>query len=304
MRCGGHTLPIWVAMGFLLQPSLGFTADLPEESSPGHGRFFVSYQYIHVDGFEATTGTLPIGTTDTYALNFEIDYQFNERWGIDFGIPLIRKRYQGSGPHNPMLIVPPQDAEFIDTGSYHTSFQDWHLALRYKVLEGTFGIEPFIALGVPSNDYPFFAHSAVGQNLTKVDVGTSFTLQPGLSDAFYRLDVSYVFVEKTLGVNIDHWRLTGEAGYYFTPRFSARAFFLLKEGKGLDFPDDFPPPRNTEYWYQHDRMVRHNYINAGLGINWSINENYQVSFSAFTMVHADQVHIVKYALTAGISRSF
>lgn len=288
----------------MLVPVLCYSAELPEGYSPGHGQFIVSYQYIHVDGFEATAGTIPFGTTDTYALNFGVDYQLNERWGIDFGIPLVRKRYQGDAPHNPMLINPPQDAEFIDTGSYHTNFQDWHLALRFKALDGNFGIEPFLALGVPSNDYPFFAHSAVGQRLTKVDVGTRFTYQPGLADIFYRLDVSYVFVEKTLGVNINHWRLTAEAGYFFSPRFSGRAFFLLKEGNGLKVPEDFPPPRDTEYWYQHDRMVRHNYINAGLGIDWSVSEKYQLSLSAFTMVYADQVHIVKYALTASIARAF
>lgn len=281
-----------------------YAADLPDQSNAGHGIFYVNYQYIHVDGFKIDSGTLPIGAIDTYTLNFAMEYQLSNRWSIDIGLPLIRKRYRGDAPHDPRLLDPPHDSEFIDNGTFHTNFQDWQLALRYKAKEGAFGIEPFVALGVPSNDYPFYANSAVGQNLNRFDIGTSFTYQPGLSDAFYQLDVSYEFVEKTLGVNVSHWRVTGQAGYYFTPRISGRAFFLLKQGNGLAFPDDYPPPRTGELWYQHDRLMRHNYINVGLGINWSVNESYRLSFSGLTMVHADQVHIVKYALTVGVSRSF
>jgi len=293
-----------ITLFLCLARTAAFATEDPDYSEAGHGHFFVSYQFIHVDGFEATTGELPIGTTDTHTLNFELDYQLNDRWGFDIGIPLVRKRYQGPGAHNPALIIPPQDSKFIDDGEYHTDFQDWHLAVRYRLRDDDWRIEPFAALGVPSNDYPFFAHAAVGQNLLKFDVGSRFIYTPPISDAWYRLDVSYVFVEETLGTNIDHWRVNGEAGYFFSPRLSARVFFLLKEGNGLDFPDDFPPPRNDFYWYQHDRMVKHNYINAGLGLDWTLNDRYQLSFSWMTMVHADQVHIMKYAFTLGIARSF
>jgi hypothetical protein len=81
-------------------------------------------------------------------------------------------------------------------------------------------------------------------------------------------------------------------------------FFILREGNGLEFPDDFPPPRTTEWWYQHDRMVQHNYINAGLGMRWALNERYELDLAAMTMVHADQVHVMKYAVNIGLSRSF
>lgn len=286
----------------LCMPS--YAAGLPSQSNAGHGNFNINYQYIHVDGYKIDKGTLPIGTVDTYALYFAVDYQLSNRWGINVGLPLIRKRYQGGAPHDPSLLDPPRDSEFIDSGTFHSNFQDWQLALRYKAKEGAFGIEPFVALGMPSNDYPFYANSAVGQNLKRFDIGTSLTWQPGLSDAFYGLDIGYEFVEKTLGVNVNHWRVTGQAGYYFTPQLSGRAFFLLKQGNGLEFPDDYPLPRTGELWYQHDRLMRHNYINVGLGINWTVNDRYQLSFSGLTMAHADQVHIVKYAFTVGASRSF
>ena len=264
----------------------------------------MSYQYIHADGFEASFGKLDIGTIDTHTLNLELDYHLTDHWSLSLGIPLVRKRYQGNFPHDPTALDPPRDVPNIDDGSYHTDFQDWHLGVRYLAVDGLLRIEPFAALGVPSNDYPFFANAAVGQNLWKFDIGASFTYTPGLSDAWYRLDLAYVFVEETLDTSIDHWRVRLEAGYFFSPRWSGRVFVLVKDGDGLRFPDDFPPPRTGEKWFQHDRLIRHNYVNAGLGVDWAFDDRHRLSFSGLTMVHADQVHIVEYALTVGLVRSF
>lgn len=274
-------------------------------SEKGSGYFSASYQFIHTDGFEATTGKLPVGTTDTHVLNLDFGYHLTDKWSASLGIPLIRKRYQGTVPHDPRVLDPPRDSEFIDDGSYHTNFQDWYLKVSYLARNhGRWRIEPFAALGVPSNDYPFYAASAVGQNLTEFEIGADITYMPPISDAWYRLEIGYVFVEETLGVSIDHWLVNAEAGYFFTPRWSGRMFMMLKKGDGLEFPDDFPPPRTGERWYQHDRMIKHNYLNVGVGANWSINGRYAMSLSALTTVDAEQVFPVEYAFTVGLAYSF
>lgn len=276
-----------------------------DASRKGHGYMSVEYQYISVDGFEASTGKLDIGTTDTHTLDFELDYSLTDRLSIGAGLPLIRKRYQGTFPHATAGLDPPNNtAPFIDDGKYHTEWQDLNLEVRYLAKTGLLEIEPFIALGVPSSDYPFFAHSAVGQNLLKLDVGSTFTYTPPLSDAYFRLRLGHVFVEETLGVSIDHWRVAGDAGYFFGPRMSGRVFFMLKKGHGLTFPDDFPIPRTGERWYQHDRMLKHNYMNVGVGLDWAINESYALSTSLMTMTWAEQVHIMKYTTTVAITRAF
>lgn len=64
---------------------------------------------------------------------------------------------------------------------------------------------------------------------------------------------------------------------------SGRIFFLLKDGNGLDFPDDFPTPRTDERWYQHDRMVKHNYMNVGVGLDRGINEKYSLSSATMAL---------------------
>ena len=269
------------------------------------GEISLSYQYIHVDGYEASFGKLDIGTTDTHIVNFEVAFAVSSRWSVSLGIPLIRKRYKGSLPHDPQSIVPPVDQENIDDGKYRTGFQDFHLGVSYRAWQTpNLTVSPFMSYGTPSEDYIFFGNAAIGQNLWKLNVGVDLAYVPSLSYWFFRFAPSYEFVEETLGVNVNNWRLNAAVGYFVTDRISLNAFVLAKEGRGLDFPEDFPPPRNDEFWFNHDRMARHNYVNLGLGMDWQIDRVHHLSLSWMTMVHADQTHIMQDAVTIGASRTF
>ena len=275
------------------------------ESRAGHGHFSVDFQVIRIDGFRNSSGVSPIGTADTQSLNFDFSYYVTDRLTVSAGIPYIRKRYNGTLRHNPLALDPPRpDVENVDLGDWNTDFQDFHLGVRYLAKEGPVSVEPYAYLGVPSHDYPFFGHAAVGQQLLKFDVGTSITWKPGLSNAYYQADVGYVFVEETLGVDISHWLVTGTVGYFFSPKLTGRLFGQLKKGHGLTFPDDFPLPRTTEKWYQHDRLVKHNYANVGVGFDWSFADGYQLRANAMTMVWEEQVHIMDYTFSIGMSKAF
>lgn len=274
------------------------------ESDEPRGLVTISYQRIAVDGFEGASGELPIGEIETHTLHIEIDYQLAPRWTLVAGIPFVRERYSGPAPHDPLALDPPRnDVRNVDTGKWNSDFQDFRLGVRYLARDALLGIEPFVELAIPSNDYPFFGHAAIGQNLWKAELGSTFTWSPGLSDAYYRLDIAYVFVEQTLGVNIDHWHIRAEAGYFFSRRLSGRVFLIHKNGHGLTFPTDFPN-RTDENWYQHDRTIKHNFTNVGAGADWQMNERYRVSSSLMTMTRAEQVHKMDYAITVALSRAF
>jgi hypothetical protein len=277
-----------------------------DSSRAGHGNVSVAYQYISVDGFEASQGEIDIGTVDTHTLYFEIDYHLSDRFTLVAGIPYVRERYKGSFPHDPLALDPPRpDVENVDQGDWNSDFQDFHIGARYLLKDSdTLQVEPFAIFGTPSNDYPFFGHAAIGQNLNRFELGSSFVYIPPISDAWYGLDLAYVFVEETLGVNIDHWNIRAEAGYFFSQNLAGRAFILHKQGGGLTFPDEFPPPRTDEKWYQHDRLIKHNFTNFGIGIDYSLSENYRLTSSILTMIRAEQVHKVRYAITVGLTRSF
>ena len=297
-----------LASGLLLLQTSDINA-AETESRKGHGQIVLTYQFNATDGFESDIGALPIGSIDTQVMNFELQYALTDRLTIIAGIPYVRKRYNdGPLPHDPLLLDPPRPyIENVDDGDWNSDFQDFNIGARYRVKDGAFSIEPFVFLGVPSQEYPFYGNAAVGQQLTRLQVGSSFMWYPGLSNAYYSADVGYVFVEKTLGVSVNYWNVRAEAGYQFGPRISGRLFGLLKQGSGLSVPGAFPgfPGQLTdELWYQHDRTLKHNYLNIGIGLDWVLNDQYSVSSNYMEMVWEDQVNILEYAFTLSLVRSF
>ena len=301
-------LSITAAIGSLLLLTSNVNAT-EAESRKGSGQFVLTYHFNTTDGFESSIGDLPIGSIDTHVLNFELEYALTDRLTVILGIPYVRKRYNnGPLPHDPLLLDPPRPyIENVDLGDWNSDFQDFNIGAKYRVREGAFSVEPFVYLGMPSNEYPFYGNAAIGQQLTRLQVGSTLMWYPGLSNAYYRADIGYVFVEKTLGVSVNYWNLRAEAGYQFGPRITGRLFGLLKRGSGLSVPDDFPgfPDQLTdELWYQHDRMLKHNYMNIGIGLDWVLNDHYSVSSNYMTMIWADQVNILEYALTLSVARAF
>jgi len=279
------------------------------ESRKGTGQIVLTYQYNLTDGFESDIGELPIGSIDTHVMNFEVQYALTDRLIIIAGIPYVSKRYNnGPLPHDPLLLDPPRPhIENVDQGDWNSGFQDFNFGLKYRVREGAFSVEPFVHLGVPSHEYPFYGNAAIGQQLTRLQVGSSLMWYPGLSNAYYNADIGYVFVEKTLGVSVNYWNIRAEAGYQFGPRITGRVFGLLKKGSGLAVPTDypgFPGELTDELWYQHDRMLKHNYMNIGIGIRWVLNDHYSVSTNYMEMIWEDQVNILEYAFTLSVARAF
>ena len=277
-----------------------------DESATGRLRSFVSYQFVSVDGYQATAGKVDIGDIDIHSIDVQIEYDLGERWTLVGGLPWIRKRYTGPLPHDPLAIIPPRtESQFLDDGEYHSSLVDLRVGARYLAKSApAYTISPFVFLDVPSNDYTFFANAAIGQRLNRLEVGTQVSFQPHFNNFYFQWAISRVFVEETLGVNIDHWKFDTTVGYFFKQNLSGRLFVLVKEGNGLSFPDDFPVPRNTEWWFQHDRMIKHNYANAGLGVDWQLDNGNVVSLSVMKMVHADQVHTIDHSMTLGFSKSY
>ncbi|MDH3719655.1 MAG: transporter [Planctomycetota bacterium] len=284
------------------------SADVPAEK--GDASFRLEYQYIRTGAFDSSIGDIDIGNTDSHAWLLAFDYAFTNRWTIMASLPYIRKRHTGALPHNPVLDFQnyrPPDLTVVDDGEYHGGFQDIYAGVQYLAIDGpAFSLSPFVVYGTPVRDYPFYAHAAIGRNIWHIPVGAAFTIRPYFSDFFFSGDVAYVFTEKSLGVDISHWLINLNASYYVTPRFAPKIFATIKHGnKGLSFPDDFDVnDLDNEGWYFHDRTIKHNFINAGVGFDWFIGNDYRLSVTAFKMVSPDQVNIVERAWTMGITRYF
>ncbi len=273
-------------------------------AAESRGSWSLTYQQIKVSKIKVNVGEVDIGRVDTQTLDFSGAYRLTDRLSVYAGIPLVRKRYKGPMPHQPANIPGREDEEFIDDGDFHVEWQDFSLGLSWLAFESIqFQVEPFVSYGIPSQDYQHFGNAAVGQNLWHLQLGTRFTYVPLFSDFYFRFDPSYTFVEETLGASVNHWRAHIEVGYWFSNTLSGRAFVMSKYGRGLEFPDDFPT-QTDENWFQHDRTIKHNYTNVGLGLEWLFNAKTRARTSVLRMVDADQIHVVDYAFSLGVTRSF
>ncbi len=298
----------WVALCGLLVASSAVaqgieTAD--EEHVQGTGSMSLAYQSIEVNEFDTSAAEVDIGEVRTHSLYLELNYALTERWLLTAGIPFIRKKYDGPGRHDPLTLVPPRpDVPYVDDGRYHDEWQDFVLGASYLWLGDPVIVEPFAYLIIPSHDYPHFAQAAAGQNVWKAEFGVDLTKYMLFSDWFYRGGISYTIVEETLDVNVNHFRLRGEAGYFLTPDWTASAFLLAKLGNGKDATEFPPSARTDEAWYQHDRTTRHSYANVGASTEWYINDGYTLTVSALTTVWGKSVHMVNLAWTVGLTRYF
>ncbi len=288
--------------------SLSFTSEVLAEK--GDGSFRLEYQFVETGEFDSSIGPIDIGETQAHVFMFSGTYQVSDRWTLSASLPWIKKRHRGALPHNPTLDLtefPEADQSLIDDGNYHSDWEDLYVSASFDAYQGErWSVSPFLSLGVPTNDYPFYAHAAVGRNIWHVPVGAAFQFKPYFSDFSFSGDIAYVFTEKSLGVNIDHWLVNLDLAYYLTPAFAPKVFVSAKHStKGLSFPDDFDVTAlNDENWYYHDRTIKHNFINAGVGFDWLLNDKTILSGSAMTMVDPDQVNTVDLGLSLGITRLF
>jgi len=310
----------------LLASLLVFAAPaLSQGQQRGDASLRLEYQFIRTGFFHSQDQIFDYWTTDSQAALLSGDYAINDRWTVFAALPYVRKRFNsevpwGGDPHNPndpywVDFVPP-DKRFWDDGNYHGDFQDFSIGTSYRFAKGPWTLNPYISYGVPATDYPFFAKSAIGLNLWTVPVGTTFSFVPYFSDWHFDGNVSYVFPEQPLGVNVDYWLVHLSAGYWFKSNLSVEAFLSLKyvrDGISLLSPDFidgdpatavYPDDFDTEAWWQHDRLVGHRNLNVGVGIDYFFSPEWKLSGSGYQSIWTEESNEVDFAFTMGITRFF
>ncbi len=106
-------------------------------------------------------------------------------------------------------------------------------------------------------------------------------------------------MEKTLDVNKNATRVDAEIVYFVNPTIAVKLFASSKNGHGIPPP---VPDLTSDIWYHHDQLVRHNYINAGLGADWKLSSRNKVNFSWIQMVHAEDILHLRGAFSLSLSR--
>jgi len=268
----------------------------------------VEYQFIHTGDYATSFGPINLGETDAHIILVSGNFPLSDRWSVFGSIPYVKKRHKGDFPHNPVLDFDqyePADLRIIDDGTYHGGLQDFFAGVQYLVLDGPLSISPYVSYGIPVTNYPFYGSAAIGKQIWQVPLGAYFQYIPYFSDWDLQADIAYVLSEKVLGINLNYWLLYFSASYYVTPRFAPRVYLRKRiTPGGLRYPEDFPDGYDNEFFYMHDRTIKHDYLDAGVGFDFIVSNRYTVSGAFYKTVKSDNVAGVDYAFVFGLTRNF
>lgn len=239
----------------------------------GVGAVTLAWQYVDNTGHRLSDGFLRVaGQSVTTSVDFELDYGVTDRLSATFGIPYVFAKYTGSLP-------PPSNLPVDACQCWHSSFQDFSLAARYRLGDDPWAATPVVRYVRPSFDYNYVGEAAVGRDLDEVQVGlsTGVRLVGFLPKASVQAGYTYSFVEKVLDIPNDRHNAFAQLGYALTGRLFVQAGFTWQRTHGglrIGSPTGnpfFPPGEfNTpERFAQRDRLTRSNYWHVGGGLSYS-----------------------------------
>jgi len=280
---------------------------LGQSWAKGEGVITLAYQGLSVHDHLFSDGARQDrGHIRTHGLFVNLDFGLTDRLAFNVAVPYISAKYEGASPHNPAGLRVPHESEIKDDGDYHGTFQDFYFGMRYSLRAGSLPITPFVLVAVPTHDYEFFAHSAVGlrQKSLAFGVSTGRPLGGRLKNAYFQGRYAYTVVEKFEGVRPNFSYLQGEVGYFLTRRFSARALGASRlSHAGLDFPEDYPD-RTGALWLHHDRTQAENFLTVGGGFTFAGGESWDLFGTLVTTVWGKNAHALRYGLNVGVNLYF
>ena len=293
----GRGLVAFAALTLLLQARATAQAWVPAKGE-GTASLTVQDSFIK-DHLRSNGERVDGGHIRAFVLVQDIDYGVTDKLAVNVSVPFVLSKYYGPRPHQ----LP------IDNGNYHGDFQDFQLNVRYNLRAHPLMITPFVAIGVPTNDYTYFAHSAAGNRLRQYVFGSNFGrgLAPLLPRAYVQGQYAFVIPEEVQGLRPYRSRIGWEFGYFLTKRFAVRMLGDLQVGhSGLGFPEDFPPPRRATdpNWSHHDQTTKISYLNVGGGASFAVTKSVS-AFAALThTVWGQNGHALSLSEVFGLSWSF
>lgn len=284
-----------VAGMLVLPPAVFAQAWVPAK---GDGSVSLAVQDLFVKNHLATTTPVDAGHINTAVLLSDMTYGLTDKLAVDLAVPFVSSRYDGLRPH------PGTD---IDNGTYHSTFTDFRMAVRYNITKKGSVITPFVGSVVPSHDYAFYGHSASGERLNELQVGTYVAklFTSGIPGMFLSGRAAYGFVEKVQDISHNRTVADLEGGYFISPSF--RAFGTLSAQNthgGIDFPLGGLPAVPAEYKLTHDIIQRVNFLNLGAGAAYSISDSFDIFGSFSHQVAGRNGHMLDRGITIGASWGF
>jgi hypothetical protein len=277
-------------------------------SPKGEGTVSFLYQYgfdrYHVfsRGEREDAGHISLG-----ALVAEFDYSLTNRLAVRAAVPYINGKYDGQYPHE-FVRGRPETAVALDNGKYHGALQDFRLDVRYNVSRRALMLTPFFQTIVPSHDYPYFGHPAVGTRQREYRMGASLgrRLNPVLPRAYVQGRYAFGVAQRVANIAPKRSYAEFQLGYFLTPRLSVQGSAVWTHThNGIDFLYGvFPDNLTDEQWLNHDRISRGKLLDLGGGLAYRLNPSTNVFFAMGHSLYGANGHLRSVVVTVGITKSF
>jgi len=264
----------------------------------GEGAVAVSFQDLDVTRHLAATTPVDSGHINSVVLLADVTYGLTDKVAIDVALPFVSSKYRGPYQHPNTTI---------DDGTFHSSFTDVRMSVRYNVTRKGAVLTPYIGSVVPSHDYAYYGHAAAGERLHELQVGTYVAklFTAGVPGLFVSGRVAYGFVEKVQDISHNRSMSDLEVGYFVGPAFRV---FATASGQythgGIDFPVQGLPAVPLQYKPVHDIIQRVHFVHAGGGFAYSVRDSVDVFASFSRLVVGRNGHALNSGITVGASWSF
>ena len=242
------------------------------------------------------------GQIFTHMMTLDITYAFTDRLVLRAGLPYVGVRYDGPSPHPRLLDSGPVPSTpcspcGIDNGKYHSTFQDFNVDLRYNLVrKRSLVLTPMFQANVPSHDYTYFAHSAVGRDLREFRLGLNVgrRLDPLLPNFFVQAQGAYRIIETVINYHRNGMYSEAELGYFVNRRVSLLGMATWSDTFGgfsydpavwnsvASTRDAIAQGIITEQEFLHHDQIGHDrQFNAGGGVVYQLNPRFAL-FGSFT----------------------
>lgn len=299
--------PVLAAVLWLSPVSCAWAQTQTWVPGKGHGSASVALQQLYISTHTLFDGRRGFpGSITSRSLFLTLDYGLSDRLAIDASLPYKSNMFDGPGRHNPGTLDDSHGQVLVDDGQYHGGWQDGRIGLRYLWRDRPLRIVPFISFGHPTHDYVTFAHSALGTGQWQLQMGVNAGRQfsPPFQNLYFQAGLAYSILQKVEDRRVNHRTLNAEVGYFVTPRLSLSILVTAqKTYNGFDFPKDYPNLHDDHYFH-HDQNLRNDFVNVGAAVSFKVNERYSTFLTYGHTISGENSHLIDYAVTIGVSRSF
>jgi opacity protein-like surface antigen len=286
--------------------------------SLGYSNIFVTKHYGFLLGEPADNIETDKGHIRSQSVGAELGYAITDRFAVSLGLPFTSAKWYRTcatcgNPHDPTIggTSPSYHGVLIDDGSYHGTFQDYRVEALYQVTRNPVVLTPFVGAVIPSHDYQYFAHSAVGRGLHEYLLGVNFggRLDRLLPGAYLQAQYSYAFVERVLDIHHDRSNGALELGYFLTPSLGARFLasgFYTHGGLSFRSLDDYHGPTNASnpLFLHHDQIEHSSAISLGGGLSYALTGSVDVYATYLRTVLGHEGHKIDHGISFGFSWGF